>query len=156
MKRTSIEPYLEIMGKKGPQLHYLALLTLMNAERPLNQHEVHDRVAKVRASAYASIRSRIGELELAGLVLDTGETNTKGTLKAHKCATYRISPSGVALMQMSLLDIAMTLKKTMKKLHSLCAERRDEVKPIRDRYAALIAEETRAIVAKATGEGDRQ
>lgn len=146
MKKTSIEPYLEIMGKKGPELHYLALLTLMNAERPLNQHEVHDRVARLRPSAYASIRSRIGELELAGLVLDTGQTNTKGTLKKSKCVTYRISPRGVALMQTALPDIAMTLKKTMKKLHSLCAERRDELKPIRDRYAALIKEETRAII----------
>jgi len=136
MKKTSIEP----------ELHYLALLTLMNAERPLNQHEVHDRVARLRPSAYASIRSRIGELELAGLVLDTGQTNTKGTLKKSKCVTYRISPRGVALMQTALPDIAMTLKKTMKKLHSLCAERRDELKPIRDRYAALIKEETRAII----------
>ena len=147
MKRTSVRSY-EQIAKRAPTLHYWALTAIQNYGKSITQHEIDAAVAVLRGkpNGYSSARSRVWELETAGLVYDTGEERAAKGKKLSVC--YKLTETGIALMQKPESDVKYTLYHMNRAILKGRAARELETNPINTKHRALMAAETRAIIAK--------
>lgn len=148
MKRTSVRSY-EQIAKRAPTIHYWVLTAIQNFGKSITQHEIDAAVAVLRgkANGYSSARSRVWELETAGLVYDTGEERRVKTKNLSVC--YALTKEGIALMQKPESDVKYALYLMNRAIMKGREAREMETNPINAKHRAYMAAETRAIIAKA-------
>ena len=145
MKRTSIRSY-EQIAKRAPTLHYWVLTAVKNHGKSITQHEINDAVTQLKGSsvAYSSARSRIWELETAGLVYDTGEERRVKSKNLSVC--YALTENGIKLMQKPESDVKYILYLMNREIMHGREMRELETTPIKNKHHDMMRKATRAII----------